>query len=422
MSSLRGTTPPPGQRRGSRRVRCAAVGDAEQRGEVLEEVGAVVGTGAGLRVVLHAERGRVEHAEALAHAVVEVHVAHLGPAAERIGVDGEVVVLARDLDAAGGEVAHRVVATVVAERELHRARAEGATEQLVPEADAEDRDVPEQPRDRVAGVRHGGGIARAVGEEHPGGLAGQDVGGGRRRGHHLHVEPRREVAQDRALDAEVVGHHERTRTVGEAVGIARGHLGDEVDPVGAGLCTRGREERRLVGGVEGSERTRDGADGADATRELARVDASDAGDAVGAELGVEVGLAPPARPATSQVAHHDTAAERALGLEVGQVHAVVADVGVGERDDLPRVGRVGDHLLVAREHRVEHHLARRDGVRADGLPLEGGPVRQDQQRVPHRHGVPLVCILMRLSVWVIAGPPRRRRPAHRGAGCGGPAP
>ena len=96
--------------------RLAAIGDAEHRGEVLEEVGAVVGTGAGLGVVLHAERGRVEHAEALAHAVVEVHVAHLGPAAERVGVDGEVVVLAGDLDPAGGEVAHRVVAAVVAER------------------------------------------------------------------------------------------------------------------------------------------------------------------------------------------------------------------------------------------------------------------------------------------------------------------
>ena len=108
-------------------------------GELLEQVGAVVRPRPRLGVVLHAERRGVEDPEALAHAVVEVHVAHLGPPAQRVGVDGEVVVLAGDLHLAGGEVAHRVVPAVVAERELHRGAAEGAAEQLVAEADPEDR-------------------------------------------------------------------------------------------------------------------------------------------------------------------------------------------------------------------------------------------------------------------------------------------
>ena len=44
-------------------------------------------------------------------------------------------------------------------------------------------------------------------------------------------------------------------------------------------------------------------------------------------------------------------------LVVGGVDPVVADVGIGEGDDLAGVGRVGDDLLVAGEHGVEHRFA-----------------------------------------------------------------
>ena len=192
------------------------------------------------------------------------------------------------------------------------------------------------------------------------------------------------MAQDRALDAEVVGHHERPLPVGEAVGRGGGDLGHEVDAVRARLGLGRGEQRGLVRRVERAEGAGDGADVADAPGELAGVDPGDARDAVGAELGIEVGLAAPARAAAGEVAHDHAAAERAPGLEVGQVHAVVPDVRVREGDDLPGVGRVGDDLLVAGEHRVEHDLAgRRRAVGADGLPLERGAVGQHQQRVAH---------------------------------------
>ena len=173
MSSRRGTQATPFSASGVAAGRLAPLADAEHRGEVLEEVGAVVGTGAGLGVVLHAEGGRVEHAQALAHAVVEVDVAHLGPAGEPVGVDGEVVVLAGDLHLAGGQVAHGVVAAVVAERELHGVGAERPAEELVAEADAEHRHVAEQPADGVDGVGHRGRVAGTVGEEHAGRLRGR---------------------------------------------------------------------------------------------------------------------------------------------------------------------------------------------------------------------------------------------------------
>ena len=63
-------------------------------------------------------------------------------------------------------------------------------------------------------------------------------------------------------------------------------------------------------------------------------------------------------------------------LRVGVVGAVVAYVGIGESDDLARVGGVGDHLLVPAHHRVEHDLAGGDldVGSADGLALEHLPV------------------------------------------------
>ena len=72
---------------------------------------------------------------------------------QRVGVDGEVVVLAGDLDLAGRDVAHRVVAAVVAERQLEGVGADRPAEQLVAEADPEDRHVAEQALDRLDAVR-----------------------------------------------------------------------------------------------------------------------------------------------------------------------------------------------------------------------------------------------------------------------------
>ena len=84
--------------------------------ELGEEVAGVVRARSRLGVVLHAVRGRVEHPDTFDDAVVEVAMRDLGDARERVVSDGVVVVLARDLDRVGGEVAHGVVAAVVAER------------------------------------------------------------------------------------------------------------------------------------------------------------------------------------------------------------------------------------------------------------------------------------------------------------------
>ena len=62
-----------------------------------------------------------------------------------------------------------------------------------------------------------------------------------------------------------------------------------------------------------------------------------------------------------------------IGLVVICGDAVIADVRIGERDDLTGIRRVGYDLLIPREHGVENHLAARNaivGFRTECVPLE----------------------------------------------------
>ena len=71
--------------------------------------------------------------------VVQARVRDLDAGRQRARLDGEAVVLRRDLDAARLEVLHRVIAAAVAELELERPSAERQREHLVAQADAEQR-------------------------------------------------------------------------------------------------------------------------------------------------------------------------------------------------------------------------------------------------------------------------------------------
>src|SRR5438270_1536775 len=122
----------------------------------------VLRAGAALRVVLDAERGQSAVAESLDRAVVQVPVRDVEVAGwDRGRVDLELLVLARDVHAPGVEVLHGVVGAVMPVRETRRRRARGAAEDLVPEADPEERHLAERlPRElyrllkdrRVAGT------------------------------------------------------------------------------------------------------------------------------------------------------------------------------------------------------------------------------------------------------------------------------
>jgi hypothetical protein len=64
-------------------------------------------------------------------------------------------------------------------------------------------------------------------------------------------------------------------------------------------------------------------------------------------------------------------------LEVYPVDAVVADEGVGGDDNLPGVGGVGEHLLVADHAGIEDDLAVAVGPGAEGVAFKDRAVGQD---------------------------------------------
>src|SRR5262245_40697453 len=98
----------------------------EELDEPSEQIVRIMRSRSGLRVVLDCEDRQAPVPHALARAIVEVDVGDLEPGGRaRVRIDGEAVILRRDLDAPGPEVLYRMVRAVVAEGQLERPRPEG---------------------------------------------------------------------------------------------------------------------------------------------------------------------------------------------------------------------------------------------------------------------------------------------------------
>ena len=166
---------------------------------------------------------------------------------------------------------------------------------------------------------------------------------------------RQDVAFLRRDLADVVVAHE--------AGCGREAARDGVEPV---VC---RRDDGLHGAVV-----------AQVAHERARVDALDGDDAAALE---ELGQRLRGTEVAGLIAHvaHDEALRVDLApLHVLGVHAVVANLGVGHRDDLAGVGRVADDLLVAGQRGVEHELAEGLPFRAARVAMEDGSVFEQQDR------------------------------------------
>jgi hypothetical protein len=96
------------------------------------------------------------------------------------------VILAGYLDPPRVQVPYRVVGAVVPEGHLVRLAAQSEAEQLVPEADAEDRDLAEERAQRAHGVFESRRVSRPVGEEDAVGFRGEYLLRARRAGHSQH--------------------------------------------------------------------------------------------------------------------------------------------------------------------------------------------------------------------------------------------
>ena len=179
-----------GSRGGGDAHRAAVARRRRHREELVEHGPAVLRTGRSLRVVLEAEGGKLGVAQTLDAAVVEVALADepAGGVGQGRAVDLELMVLRGDEDRAGHPVLDRMVATVVAELEPRGRCPHRPAQDLVTEADAQQRNPALQQllaqTDRSGQV---GGIARTVAEQHPVRRMAEDVVDGRvvTEDHHL---------------------------------------------------------------------------------------------------------------------------------------------------------------------------------------------------------------------------------------------
>ena len=307
----------------------------------------------------------------------------------------EAVVLGRDLHAPGEQVLHRMVAAVVAELQLVDLGARGLGHHLVPEADAEQRNLPQQFLGLAVGLPHRLRVARAVGEERAVGIHRQHLFGRGVPGHHRKLAARgHQAVQDGALHAAVIDDHFEAGLDGSGKGEAMGD-GQVRGGVGVGAVARYandlvlahqrralahlREQRGDIGVLGGNDGPL-GAMVADMAHERAGVDALDGHDALARQVVAEALLAAPAGGRGAHVAHHERPQSRVLSLGVVGAHAVVAHLRIGEHHDLPRIGGIGDDFQIAFHRGVEADLP--EGLA--GRPAGGADEHRAVLQYEHR--------------------------------------
>src|SRR5579862_8581459 len=194
-----------------------------QRRKTVEEVVAVLRAGRGLRVILDREHGLAGDGEAFVAAVEQRDMGHDDFGRQAFGQDGEAVILAGDLDLAGGQILDRVIGAAMAEMHFFGLGAQRQGQKLMAEADAEERNLGRQ---ELLDLRHGidprcRRIAGAVGEEDAVGLVAENLFGGRRRWNNgdTRADPG-EAAQDVALGAVVDGDDVEVRLRLPAITLA----------------------------------------------------------------------------------------------------------------------------------------------------------------------------------------------------------
>ena len=137
------------------------------RDEAREQICAVGRAGAGLGVVLHGKRRRAGQAMPSLLPSNRLMCVTVTPSGSDCLVDREAVVLAGDLDLAGGQVLDRLVGAAMAARQLVGPPAQRERQQLMAEADAEQ---------RLAGRQHALDRRHRIGRRSPPDRRGRSTG------------------------------------------------------------------------------------------------------------------------------------------------------------------------------------------------------------------------------------------------------
>ncbi len=281
-----------------------------------------------------------------------------------IAVDRVPVVLGGDVNEAGLDIANRMVAAAMTELEFVRVAAERAGEDLVAEADAHNRHVADETFGCFDEVVEQLGVARARRHQDAIGLPVEQLSSGHsgRVGHDV-ATASFEQPQDVVLEPEVADQDAVPFTAdsgawdGLVPGVRRRgrHTAYEV-----GGCIRRQflqPRERLLGALLDGDDPHHDAPRPDAPRYRPRVDAADTDDALGRQELVQRHVAVRVAGRVAMIADHESRNPNAPRFEVMPVDPIVADERVRRDDDLSRVRRVRQDLLVSGHGRVEHDLA-----------------------------------------------------------------
>ena len=360
----------------------------------------ILRAGRGFRVVLDREDRPAVDGEAFQRAVEEGDVGGRDAAGQRAGRDLETVVLAGDLDPPCRQLLDRMVGAAVAEGHLPGLGAKREGEQLVAEADAEERQpAGYQPLDDRHGIdARRGGVSRPVGEKDAVRLVREDRLGVRRRGHDGHPAACRcQRAQDVPLGA-VIDRHDMAARRGlgavaaglrvpgglrPVIGLAAADLAREVHAFeprpGAGLG----DERRLVDRLRPRRVCQRPVLRAAAAQQAGQppgIDTGDADEAAALQPAFEMLRRAPVRRLGDIGAEHQSKRRRSRGLLVVVVGADIADMGKGEGDDLPGIGRIGQNFLVAAHRGVEADFAHGLAACAEAAAAKDRSVGERERR------------------------------------------
>ena len=122
------------------------------------------------------------------------------------------------------------------------------------------------------------------------------------------------------------------------------------------------------------------------TDEHAGVDTLEADDAPVFQIGVQIAARAEVAHPAALFAHDESGQMRLTAFMILVVDAVVADFGVGHRDDLAAIARIGQDFLIAGHRRVEADLAFGFAFGAKGRSGQHGSVFEGKFS-DGRHGV-----------------------------------
>ena len=260
----------------------------------------------------------------------------------------------------------------MAELHLDGLRARGEPHELVAEADPESRNPGvDDLADRAYGIVAGLRIARTVRQKHPVGLERKGIRCRRLRGKNR--DPAAAIdehAQYVAFDAVVVRDDVKAQ-----VGALAESLACPPSPLRPFVGLGGRHDPRQIHSRKTGKRpggfhglicilgTREhgavlGTFFAQDSSEASGVDARDGDHLVRDEKIGETPFGPPARDRDGQIPNHQSCGEHLSRLHVLTVGPGIADVRMGQSDDLAAIRGIGEDLLVSGDGGVENHLPR----------------------------------------------------------------